>query len=123
MGGFFWVFIGGGFGSALRYGIATLLNTPSKSAFPLATLISNFFSCLILGALVIYFNSASTAKPELKLFLIVGLCGGFSTFSTFSLETLTLFRSGNLSYAFINILISFFSCLGILYLITKNNPY
>lgn len=107
-----WVFIGGGLGSVLRYGIASLVSTKIKTEFPFATLISNFSSCLLLALLVIYFNQKSMEQTEMKLFLLVGLCGGFSTFSTFSFETLTLVKNGNYFYAIANVLISLVACIG-----------
>lgn len=114
-----WVFIGGGLGSVLRYGIASLVNTKIKTEFPFATLISNFSSCLLLALLVIYFNQKSMEQTEMKLFLLVGLCGGFSTFSTFSFETLTLVKNGNYFYAIANVLISMVACVGIMVILFR----
>ncbi len=105
----FLVFLGGGFGSLVRYGISlTISNLAFK--FPLATLISNVVACFLIGAL-----TASVTKGNLtdaqRLLLATGFCGGFSTFSTFSNETLQLAQNGQLFTAFCNILLSLTLCL------------
>ncbi len=111
--GFLYVFLGGGLGSICRYGIAQILKTQQLN-FPLATLIANIISCIILGMLVAY-----TLKNEwdesYKLGLMTGFCGGFSTFSTFTNETFQLFQQGNILYAFTNILLSLLICLIAIY--------
>lgn len=103
------VFIGGGLGSVVRYGIAYFMKTNTFS-FPFATLISNVLASFIIGILM-----AATLKGilsnEQKLFLATGFCGGFSTFSTFSNETLQLFEQGNIFMAALNIGISVALCL------------
>ncbi len=113
------VFIGGGIGSLLRYGISIYTPNLFKTTFPIATLTSNILSCIILAITVSLLNS----KPEtgnLKLLLITGLCGGFSTFSTFSYETVELMRNGNMMYAIANILISVLICIALVYMIAKS---
>lgn len=113
------VFIGGGIGSLFRYGISTLTATIIKTSFPIATLASNVLSCIILALTVTIINS----KPEAgnwKLFIITGICGGFSTFSTFSFETVDLIRNGNTMYAIANVTISILVCFALVYLLAKN---
>jgi fluoride exporter len=106
----FAVFLGGGFGSLMRFGIGKI---PFTSQFPLNTLISNIIACSLLG-IVVY-----SVKPQenWQLFLTIGICGGLSTFSTFSKETFDLFQSGNYMIALANILISVVACLGIFWLV------
>ena len=106
---FFWVFLGGGLGSICRYGISKML-AANEFNFPFATLLANFISCIILGYL---FGLAlkSGINDNQKLLWITGFCGGFSTFSTFSLETFVLFEGGNTEYAFLNIAASLLICL------------
>lgn len=87
---FIFVGLGGALGAMLRYAISTI---PFKGNFPVTTLIINF-----LGAVAIGFVTGISAQKGLSektlLFLRTGLCGGFTTFSTFSLESYTLLKSG-----------------------------
>ncbi|HRO74790.1 MAG TPA: CrcB family protein [Crocinitomicaceae bacterium] len=104
------VFLGGGIGSLMHFGIGKI---PFTNQFPLNTLISNIVACFLLGTIVY------SVKPQgnWQLFLTVGICGGLSTFSTFSKETFDLFQSGNYAIALANILISVMACLGIFWLV------
>ena len=90
MAGFLCVGAGGAFGAMLRYGISLI---PYKGNFPVLTLITN-----VLGALAIGYIAGAAAKRDVPanmvLFLKTGVCGGFTTFSTFSLESLTLLEKG-----------------------------
>ena len=95
------VFFGGGLGSLARYGLTILFQKLHLNAFPFATLASNTFSCLLIGYLFgtqFWGKDASLWKP----FLAVGFCGGFSTFSAFSLETLELAKNGMIFQALLN---------------------
>lgn len=88
------VFIGGGSGSMLRYLLGRCIGT---SAFPLGTFAVNLVG--LLGTWIV----RHSLSPDLRLLLVVGLCGGFTTFSTFSNEALELMRSGQtlLCFAYI----------------------
>ena len=113
------VFIGGGLGAISRFGIGNIVNKFAVSGFPLGTFVANILSCIIMG-LVLYFSVGTKwLNDDLKLLLIVGYCGGFSTFSTFSIETLDLFRTGQSLIAFLNILLSVVVCIAILYLLVQ----
>ena len=111
---YFLVFIGGGLGSICRVGISHLLNIFNFS-FPWATFLANALSCIVLGVLV-GFSLKGSMGSEYKVMLMTGFCGGFSTFSTFTNDTLLLFQSGQLSYAFANIFLSLLVCLVCIYL-------
>jgi CrcB protein len=104
----FLVGIGGGFGSALRY----LLSLAFAHSFPFATLIVNAAGSALLGFLAMGFSLSSfeNAQP-MKLLLCVGFCGGFTTFSTFSFETIQLLQNGKAQLALTNIICNLGICL------------
>ncbi|MEW6469559.1 MAG: fluoride efflux transporter CrcB [Bacteroidota bacterium] len=113
------VFLGGGLGSLARYGISLLVKTGVQGVFPLATLLSNIISCIVLALLAGSLAHRVADKPGLVLFMVVGFCGGFSTFSTFSFETIELIRNGHTAYALANVAVSVIACLGVIYLLVK----
>jgi CrcB protein len=119
MNNILFVFLGGGLGSLARLGISEVVKANFKSSFPIATLCSNLISCFILALVVGIFQEKIGANAALKTLIIVGFCGGFSTFSTFSFETVELMRSGNMMMAIANILISLTACVGLIYFLTK----
>lgn len=107
------VFIGGGLGSLLRYALSLAL-VPWSQKFPYATLTANVLSCVLLGFLI-GITTKNALSTEMKLFLMVGLCGGFSTFSTFSAESYQLFNTGTSFLALVYMGVSFFICLVAIY--------
>ena len=115
-----YVFLGGGAGSVARYLISILVKAKFQFIFPLATLASNVISCFVLALAAGIFSEKISESDSLKSLLIIGFCGGFSTFSTFSFETVELIRSGNTIYATANIIVSLIVCIGIIFFLTKS---
>ena len=105
----FLVFLGGGFGAVSRFLVTNLL-AGKLGNFPLGTLAVNFFGSLLMGLLIGVFAGRSQFEP-LRLFLAVGFLGGFTTFSSFSAETLTLFQNGQIFAASVNVFINVIAAL------------
>ena len=101
---------GGGIGAVCRYLIG-LLPFLQKGALPLQTLLVNVLGALLIGMIVKSAESCPAFSSQMVLFLKVGICGGFTTFSTFSLETFTLLQEGKLLTAGGYIAASVFLCL------------
>jgi len=97
------VFIGGGLGSLARYCMSLLTTRFQLTSFPWATLVSNTASSLIIGILIGAQLAGKDAINSIwKNFLAIGFCGGFSTFSAFSMETVELAKSGFIQQALMN---------------------
>ena len=101
-----YVGLGGFVGVSLRYVTYLLLPCPSGT-FPITTLLINFIGAFVIGLIASYVAYITPMNTNLILFLSVGLCGGFSTFATFSLETVELLENSKilmgLSYAFLSL--------------------
>ncbi|MEY3688959.1 MAG: fluoride efflux transporter CrcB [Bacteroidota bacterium] len=101
-----WIGLGGAIGSILRYLISQALQG-STGLFPIGTMTVNVIGSLILGALfAMQEMSGETFKQSMWLFLTVGLCGGFTTFSTFGLETYLLWKEKHVVEAMLYMLSS-----------------
>jgi CrcB protein len=88
-----WIFLGGGAGSVLRYAIAGWVQGAAGAAFPWGTFAVNVSGCFVIGALATLLAERSLLGPDARLFLLVGMLGGYTTFSTFGLETWRLVES------------------------------
>ena len=93
------VFIGGGLGSVCRY-IISDINYFKKFAFPYPTLLTNLLGCFLIGLALGWSIKNSNIDSSLFILFTVGFCGGFTTFSTFSQESLTLINNNQLSHLF-----------------------
>lgn len=107
---------GGCIGSILRFLLQLAISKHILLTFPFGTLLVNIVGCLGIG--VVYGMAARTSlmSPELRFFLATGLCGGFTTFSTFSYESITLFREGHyasgIGYIVSSVLLCLLSTIG-----------
>ncbi|HTR99583.1 MAG TPA: fluoride efflux transporter CrcB [Bacteroidota bacterium] len=106
------VFIGGGLGAVARYLLQGVVYRFSGTEFPYGTLIVNILGCFTIGLLMSSMEERFLATPTLRLFLTIGILGGFTTFSSFSYETMALLREGNFLAGGINVLSSVVVCLG-----------
>lgn len=107
----FLVFLGGGIGSMLRYSIGKWIGTLHTHYFPFGTLAVNILACLALGLILGLADARQFMSPSAKIFWIIGFCGGFSTFSTFSGETLSLIQSGFTGASLVYISLSLILCI------------
>jgi CrcB protein len=108
-----WIALGGALGSMARYGCSSLAARWIGETFPWGTLIIN-----VLGSMVIGFFATLTGPdgrvlvaPDVRQFVMVGICGGYTTFSSFSLQTLSLARDGDMLRAGANVVASVVLCL------------
>jgi CrcB protein len=92
--GYLLVFIGGGLGSMARYALSVLGMRLLGQGFPWATLVINIVGSALMGALTGWLVVQGNAPASLRIFVATGLLGGFTTFSTFSLETVLLYERG-----------------------------
>ncbi|WP_264385651.1 fluoride efflux transporter CrcB [Siccibacter colletis] len=96
------VFVGGGMGSLARWFLSLRLN-PAHQAIPLGTLTANLIGAFIIGAGLAWFNRMPQLDPMWKLLITTGLCGGLTTFSTFSAEVVFLLQDGRYAWAALNL--------------------
>jgi CrcB protein len=96
---FLLVFIGGGIGAALRHGVNVVLSRELGTAFPFHTLFANVSGSLVMGVLAAYFGLRMGSPQWLRLFLTTGILGGYTTFSTFSLDSIVLWERGQYGWA------------------------
>ena len=99
--------LGGGIGSIFRYLIQMYIGRSIIQAFPLGTLLVNISGCLIIGLLYGFSAKYAAITVEWRLFLVTGLCGGYTTFSSFSYESISLFKQGNYTYFILYTSLSF----------------
>ena len=105
------VFIGGGLGAVARYLLQGAVYKISGSSFPYGTITVNVIGCFIIGLLMSGFEERFAINPLLRIFLTIGILGGFTTFSSFSFETIALMKEGQMMSASLNVLASVVMCL------------
>ncbi len=105
------VFLGGGLGSVVRFLLSKWISALHTQNFPWGTLTVNVVACLAVGLIVGLADHRQIISPTMRLFWAVGFCGGFSTFSTFSIETLQLMQTGFTTSLLLYIALSLLLCV------------
>ena len=93
------IFLAGGCGCLLRYGVAGWVQRSSGGTFPFGTMTVNILGCILIGFLATLFTGPFLVREEYRLAIFIGLLGGFTTFSSFGFEAVTLLNDGQLFYA------------------------
>lgn len=115
--------LGGFFGSALRYWMQRLSSLIFPISFPYGTFIVNILGALLIGILFAISEKTTILGPQWRIFVITGILGGFTTFSSFTLDTMNLFRESQYLYAFTYVSLTVFLGIAITivgYLFMKN---
>ena len=118
MATYLWIALGGALGSVARYGCSSLAARWFGETFPWGTLIINVVGSLVIGGFATLAgpDGRLLVAPDARQFVMVGLCGGYTTFSSFSLQTLNLVRDGEMGLAAANIGSSLVLCLAAVWL-------
>ena len=107
---------GGFLGSTLRY-LISLIPLDEPIIFPIKTFIINIVGCIVIGIIAATATKNIEMNPQMLLFLKVGLCGGFTTFSTFALETSDLMKAGNMGIAFLYAVLSVLAGIAVIFVV------
>lgn len=108
---YLFVAVGAACGGVLRYWLSMVIQRHAPFGVPLGTLSVNIIGSFILGFIIFNFDARELISTELKLLLTVGVCGGFTTFSTFSYETISLLKDSEYLLAFLNVGLNLFLAL------------
>ncbi len=112
MGNFLLVGAGGFIGSIGRYMLSeAIMKVTNNHPFPFWTLSANVIGCLLIGVMAGFVELKGSSSEPLRLFVVMGILGGFTTFSTFSHETIVLFKGAQFIHAYLNIILSVTLCL------------
>jgi CrcB protein len=99
---YFWIALGGAMGAVGRYGLQGLVYRFAGAAFPYGTLVVNVTGCFLIGWIMAVAEGRFVLSPTVRVFLTIGILGGFTTFSSFAYETLALMRDGEWVWALAN---------------------
>jgi CrcB protein len=105
------IFVGGGIGATMRYWLQGVVYRISGAGFPYGTLVVNVLGSFAIGLLMSVFEERFVVTSSLRLFLTIGILGGFTTFSSFSFETMALLRDGSYFLGLMNVGTSVLFCL------------
>ena len=110
---YFWVMVGGALGTGARFWASGFVAERFGEVFPLGTLVVNVSGSFVIGFFAAFTDPAGPylITPRVRQFVMIGLCGGYTTFSSFSLQTLDLARDGDWLKAGLNCLLSLGCCL------------
>jgi CrcB protein len=110
---YLWIALGSALGGMSRYGVSRAVAVQIGETFPWGTLAVNIAGSFLIGFIAALFgpDSRLLLSPNARNFLMVGFCGGFTTFSSFSLQTLDLFRNRDYGEGFGNMLLSVAACM------------
>jgi CrcB protein len=97
------VIVGGAIGALSRYGLDRVIEQRSDSSFPLSTFVINVSGCVLVGFLIAAIVDRGSAPDWLRAGLVVGVCGGYTTFSTFAQETLDLLEARDVAFAALSV--------------------
>jgi CrcB protein len=109
------IFFGGGLGSVVRFTLGKWINSLHQQYFPWGTFVVNAIACLVVGLVIGLADHKQIISPNARIFWVIGFCGGFSTFSTFSVETISLIQNGFYLSSTLYIASSLFLCLSATY--------
>ena len=112
MNNYMLIFFGGGIGCAMRYWVSSNMYNIMGHRFPYGTLIVNTTGSFLMGLLfIVILERCNSFAPQLRSLLLIGFMGGYTTFSSFSIETLVLIEQGAVFKAFLNITLNFILCM------------
>ena len=113
-----WIMIGGAVGTAARFWLSGAVAQRTGEFFPVGTLLVNITGSFVIGVFAALADPQGPIllSPKFRQFFMMGLCGGYTTFSSFSLQTLDLLRDGDWLKASLNTMLSFACCLGAVWL-------
>src|SRR5262245_41461396 len=106
------IFVGGGLGSVVRFWLGKWVSGLHQLSFPFGRLVVNVVACFVLGVVIGLADHKQFLSADTRIFWAIGFCGGFSTFSTFSAETLMLLQQPAIVSGLLYVLASVVLCLG-----------
>jgi CrcB protein len=110
---YLWLALGGAIGTMARFAVSGAFARMVGETFPWGTVVVNISGCFVIGILATVTgpDGRLIVAPDLRQFMLIGICGGYTTFSSFSLQTLNLIRNGDMLSAAGNAAISFVACM------------